>query len=100
MRDFLFETPIQCEKFRSMASSASTSSTHAASNDNDGGSTLFPGCKHVESFGPDDDYEEGSGEECYVTLDLGSVDQTLVPSSSTYRLVVCRSSTLLDVPEV
>ncbi|KAG6826361.1 hypothetical protein H0H92_016153 [Tricholoma furcatifolium] len=48
-------------------------------------SSLFPGYKQVDSFGPDDDYDEE--EVCYVTLDLGSVEPTLVPSSSTYRLI-------------
>ncbi|KAL5480462.1 hypothetical protein ACEPAI_1732 [Sanghuangporus weigelae] len=48
---------------------------------------LFPRYKHVENFGPEEDYEDDEVEECYVTLDLGSVDQTLVPSSSSYRLV-------------
>ena len=55
---------------------------------------LFPGCRHVETFSDDGDYEDGGQEdeetrdESYVTLDLGSVDQTLVPSSSTYRMIV------------
>ncbi|TFY71355.1 hypothetical protein EVG20_g1646 [Dentipellis fragilis] len=55
--------------------------------------SLVPGYRQVESFGPDEDYErtaEGDIEEevCYVTLDLGNVEPTLVPSSSTYRLIV------------
>ena len=52
---------------------------------------LFPGCRHVETFGHDEDYEDAGLDdklESYVTLDLGSVDQTLVPSSSSYRLIV------------
>ena len=48
---------------------------------------LFSGYKHVESFGPDEEYEDDV-EECYVTLDLGSVEPTLVPNSSTFRIVV------------
>ncbi|KAL5501086.1 hypothetical protein ACEPAH_9473 [Sanghuangporus vaninii] len=48
---------------------------------------LFSGYKYVEQFGPEEDYDDDEVEECYVTLDLGSVDQTLVPSSSSYRLV-------------
>lgn len=53
---------------------------------------LLPGYKHVESFGGVEDYAEGSvceeKGESYVTLDLGNVDQALVPNSGTYRLVV------------
>lgn len=53
---------------------------------------LFPGYKHVEAFGADDEYESKDGvveeEVEYVTLDLGSVEPTLVPSSSSYRLIV------------
>lgn len=51
-------------------------------------SSLCPGYKHVESFGPDEEYEDGDEEVTYVTLDLGLVEPTLVPSSSTYRLIV------------
>ena len=55
-------------------------------------SGLFPGYTQVEKFGPDEDYEAHDGEVEeeveYVTLDLGTVQPTLVPSSSTYRLVV------------
>ena len=55
-------------------------------------SALFPGYKQVEAFGPDEDYESNNGEVEeeveYVTLDLGSVEPTLVPSSSSYRLIV------------
>ena len=55
--------------------------------------TLCPGYAHVSSFGPDEDYERDEDEEIkeevsYVTLDLGSVEPTLVPSSSNYRLIV------------
>jgi len=78
-------------------------------------SSLCPGYKHVSAFSPslsspkskgtlqveietdnpssadakaaeeDVDYEE---EVEYVVLDLGSIEPTLVPSSSTYRLIV------------
>lgn len=57
--------------------------------------TLLPGYKHVESFGPDSEYEEEEVE--YVTLDLGTVEPTLVPSSSSYRLIV--SATLSYAPK-
>lgn len=49
--------------------------------------SLCPGFKQVDNFGPDDDYEDEE-EICYVTLDLRSIEPTLVPSSSTYRLIV------------
>jgi len=48
--------------------------------------SLCPGYKQVESFGPDEDYEDEE-EVCYVTLDMGNVEPTLVPSSSSYRLI-------------
>lgn len=56
---------------------------------------LCPGYTQVSSFGPDDAYERGEDgaveeEVSYVTLDLGSVEPTLVPSSSNYRLIVSR----------
>ncbi|KLO09106.1 hypothetical protein SCHPADRAFT_834401 [Schizopora paradoxa] len=47
----------------------------------------FEGYKQVEAFGPDEEYDEESTEEFCVTLDLGHIDQTLLPSSSTYRLI-------------
>ncbi|KAJ8473946.1 hypothetical protein ONZ51_g7529 [Trametes cubensis] len=47
---------------------------------------MIPGYKHVDSFGPDEDYETDEEIE-YVTLDLGTIEPTLVPSSSTYRLI-------------
>ncbi|OBZ73283.1 hypothetical protein A0H81_07033 [Grifola frondosa] len=54
-------------------------------------STLFPGYRQVETFGPDEDYEQLDGEieeeVAYVTLDLGSIEPTLVPSSTSYRLI-------------
>ncbi|KAI0631639.1 hypothetical protein C8Q77DRAFT_1061265 [Trametes polyzona] len=49
-------------------------------------SSLLPGYKQVEAFGSDEDYESGEEVE-YVTLDLGTIEPTLVPSSSTYRLI-------------
>ncbi|KAJ7641347.1 hypothetical protein FB45DRAFT_899990 [Roridomyces roridus] len=48
-------------------------------------SSVCPGYKQVEAFGPDDEYEEE--EIAYVTLDLGNVEPTLIPSSSNYRLI-------------
>ena len=53
--------------------------------------SLFPGYKHVESFGADSEYEDAEEEVEYVTLDLGTVEPTLVPSSSSYRLIVSAS---------
>ena len=50
--------------------------------------TLVPGYKQVDSFGPDEDYLEEDEEVSYVTLDLGVVEPTLLPSTSTYRLIV------------
>lgn len=51
--------------------------------------SLCPGYKQVEAFSPDDDYYSDDNEEdvSYVTLDLGDIEPTLVPSSSTYRLI-------------
>ncbi|KAG1876775.1 hypothetical protein C8R48DRAFT_576259, partial [Suillus tomentosus] len=46
----------------------------------------FAGYRQVDSFGPDEEYSSDT-EEFYVTLDLGTVEPTLLPSSSTYRLV-------------
>ncbi|TRM62423.1 hypothetical protein BD626DRAFT_404124 [Schizophyllum amplum] len=56
------------------------------------GHTLCPGYAQVDSFGPDEDYD---GEEAtsYVTLDLGGTEPTLVPSSSSYRLIGLDSPT-------
>jgi len=55
------------------------------------GSSLFPGYKQVQSFSPDAECEQHDGEVEeeveYVTLDLGSVEPTLVPSTSSYRLI-------------
>ncbi|KAF8970963.1 hypothetical protein BDZ97DRAFT_1652038 [Flammula alnicola] len=50
-------------------------------------SSLCPGYKHVEAFGPHEEYEDEE-EVFYVTLDMGNVEPTLVPSSSSYRLIV------------
>ncbi|KAI0259154.1 hypothetical protein BC834DRAFT_974482 [Gloeopeniophorella convolvens] len=57
-----------------------------------GADSLAPGYHQVDAFGPDDDYERDENGEIieevsYVTLDLGAVEPTLVPSSSTYRLI-------------
>lgn len=54
---------------------------------------LVPGFRQVDAFGFDDLYEcdehgEIIEEVSYVTLDLGAVEPTLVPSTSTYRLIV------------
>ncbi|PBK65833.1 hypothetical protein ARMSODRAFT_939878 [Armillaria solidipes] len=48
--------------------------------------SLCPGYKQVDAFGPDDDYEDEE-EVSYVTLDLGSVEPSLLPSSASYRLI-------------
>jgi hypothetical protein len=52
--------------------------------------SLCPGYKQVDAFNPNDDYYSDDEEEdvSYVTLDLGNIEPTLVPSSSTYRLIV------------
>ncbi|KAH9475502.1 hypothetical protein JR316_0012617 [Psilocybe cubensis] len=47
--------------------------------------SLCPGYQQVESFGQDDIYEDE--EVFYVTLDMGNVEPTLVPSSTSYRLI-------------
>lgn len=52
-----------------------------------GPTTLCPGYKHVEAFGSAEDYEN-EDEISYITLDLGDVEPQLVPSSTTYRLIV------------
>ena len=54
--------------------------------------SLCPGYKQVEAFGPEEEYEDEE-EVSYVVLDLGNVEPTLVPTSSTYKLIV--SSTFL-----
>ncbi len=68
---------------------------------------LIPGYTLVDQFGADDEYEcDDDGqiveEVEYVTLDLGFVEPTLVPSSSSYRLIVSsfsRFSTTFDSME-
>lgn len=57
---------------------------------------LATGFCHVDAFDTDDNYERDEQGEVieeisYVTLDLGAVEPTLVPSSSTYRLMVSPS---------
>jgi hypothetical protein len=54
---------------------------------------LVPGFRQVDTFDSDECYERDEQgrvieEISYVTLDLGAVEPTLVPSSSTYRLIV------------
>jgi general transcription factor 3C polypeptide 6 len=54
---------------------------------------LAPGFSQVEAFDSDERYERDEDGEVieeisYVTLDLGAVEPALVPSSSTYRLIV------------
>ena len=56
--------------------------------------SLFTGYRQVDSFSPDEEYLSEE-EEVYVTLDLGTIEPTLLSSSSTYRLVV---STALCLP--
>lgn len=51
-------------------------------------SCLCPGYTQVDEFDPEDEYEEEEEEVSYVVLDLENVDPSLIPSSSTYRLVV------------
>ena len=48
--------------------------------------SFCPGYAQVDEFGPDEEYEEE--EVSYVILDLGRTEPTLLPSSSTYRLIV------------
>lgn len=54
--------------------------------------SLIPGYTQVDEFQHESDYEDIEGEVVeeveYITLDLGSVEPTLVPSSSSFRLVV------------
>lgn len=51
------------------------------------GISLCPGYHQVDAFGSNEEYESEE-EITYVTLDLGAVEPTLVPSSSSYRLIV------------
>ncbi|KAF8331001.1 hypothetical protein F5887DRAFT_999497 [Amanita rubescens] len=48
--------------------------------------SLCPGFRLVEEFDPNEEYEDDE-EISYVTFDLGNIEPTLVPSSSTYRLI-------------
>ncbi|KAH9979540.1 hypothetical protein BGW80DRAFT_1164465 [Lactifluus volemus] len=53
---------------------------------------LSTGFRQVDAFDSDDNYERDEQGEIieeisYVTLDLGPVEPSLVPSSSTYRLI-------------
>ena len=48
---------------------------------------FLAGYKQVDSFGPDEEYDDDT-EEIYVTLDLGNVEPTLLARNSTYRLIV------------
>ncbi|KIK10329.1 hypothetical protein K443DRAFT_73162, partial [Laccaria amethystina LaAM-08-1] len=50
--------------------------------------SLCPGFKQVEAFGPDEDYEDEEEEVSYVVLDLGAIEPALVPSSTSYRLIL------------
>lgn len=52
--------------------------------------SLCPGYKNVDAFNSSDDYysDDDENDVSYVTLDLGNIEPTLVPSSSTYRLIV------------
>ncbi|KAG6913420.1 hypothetical protein DXG01_006956, partial [Tephrocybe rancida] len=51
-------------------------------------SSLYAGYKHVSSFGDASEYVSDEEEEVlYVTLDLGSTEPSLVPSSFTYQLI-------------
>jgi general transcription factor 3C polypeptide 6 len=54
--------------------------------------SLCPGYKEVDEFGPDEEYEDE--EVFYVTLDMGNVEPSLVPSSSSYRLIVSLTTDL------
>ena len=54
---------------------------------------LAPGFHQVDAFDLDSLYERNEDGEIieevtYVTLDLGAIEPTLVPSTSTYRLIV------------
>ncbi|KAG7085852.1 hypothetical protein E1B28_003388 [Marasmius oreades] len=47
--------------------------------------SLCPGYKHVQEFGPDDEYEEGEVE--YVTVALEGAEPSLISSSEHMRLI-------------
>ena len=62
---------------------------------------LAPGFRQVDAFDSDEHYERDENGEIveeisYVTLDLGAVEPTLVPSSSTYRFIVRGYDVLLS----
>ncbi len=63
--------------------------------------SLCPGYHQVNAFGPDDDYEEEE-ETFYVTLELGNVEPSLIPSCDSYHLVVStfsvRRATAYSIP--
>ncbi|KAI0028647.1 hypothetical protein K488DRAFT_11544, partial [Vararia minispora EC-137] len=53
---------------------------------------LVPGYTHIERFEDGDDYvleDDGQIQEevSYVTLDVGNAEPTLLPNSTTYRLI-------------
>ena len=52
--------------------------------------SLCPGYKNVDAFNSSDDYysDDDENDVSYVTLELGNIEPTLVPNSSTYRLIV------------
>lgn len=64
-----------------------TAESELTLNDMQAPGSLCPGYKHVEAFVTDDIYESEE-EVSYITLDLGDVEPQLVPSSTTYRLIV------------
>ncbi|KAK0218881.1 hypothetical protein IW262DRAFT_1462442 [Armillaria fumosa] len=47
--------------------------------------SLCPGYHQVTQFGPDDNYEEEE-EIIYITLELGNVEPSLIPSCDSYHL--------------
>jgi hypothetical protein len=80
--------PNTCTHHRKPARSGSRVTTKMTSD-----SRLAPGFHQVNAFGFDglyerDEHDEIIEEVSYVTLDLGTVEPTLVPSTSTYRLIV------------
>ncbi|KAK2464597.1 hypothetical protein APHAL10511_003386 [Amanita phalloides] len=48
--------------------------------------SLCPGYRHVEEFGLDEEYES-SEEVSYATFDLGNIQPSLIPNSSSFRLI-------------
>ncbi|PBK83360.1 hypothetical protein ARMGADRAFT_1067833 [Armillaria gallica] len=54
--------------------------------------SLCPGYHQVAQFRPDDDYEEEE-EIFYVTLELGNIEPSLIPSCDSYYLVGLDTST-------